>query len=259
MQMITLLDVGACHGEFTERWLEDYPDGNVICVEPDPVNVETLGQKFNADPRVQILACAVSQFHGTQKFYRGTSCTNGSLLESSEAQRHILNKKGGLETFDVECLTFGDIIAKYSIDMETCIIKLDVEGLEHVLLCDLLDADLLPFRIYMEDGCRKVVHKPEWSARIRFHHLVEEKRVTDQIFLEQVIDDPCTEVKLIRKTSSAGSEYCIGYVPIKSYYSFKSLYILGLKSSVSVCTLAEPSICVMAGSLSRCLGFTLTI
>ena len=224
MKTMTLLDIGACRGEFTDRWLEEHPDGSVICVEPDPMNVDTLHQKFNPDSRVQIVPHAVNNHGGSQTFYQGTAHTNGSLLKEAEAQRWLLREKAELESFEIECLKISDIILKFNIDMESCVLKLDIEGLEHLVLCDLLDHDLLPATIYMEDGCRKTIHKPEWAARVQFHDMIERIEIADRIYVEESDPAQLIDARMVRKFDNAGTECQIGYVPIKNHYSYKSLH-----------------------------------
>ena len=222
--MLTLLDVGACTGQFTDRWLAENPNGRVFCVEPDSANVDVLRQKFEPDSRVQILPVAVNWFGGSQTFYQGTSYTNGSLLDSSEGPRFSFYKKKKIESSEVECLKISDIISRYDIDMESCVLKLDIEGLEHTVLCDLLESYPVPVRIYMEDGCRKTVHQPEWAARIRFFNMVEKKDIWDRVFVEEVNPDPLKNVQMSRQVSHIETGDRIGYIPLKDYYSFKSLH-----------------------------------
>ena len=233
-----LLDLGACVGDFTEVWLHANPEGHVICVEPNPDNIAKLKEQYADDPRVRIAEYAVSFFPSSgQEFYFGTALTNGSLSPHGEAQRYIVSVKNEtLKTARVRCVTIQNIIDEYAIDISSCTIKIDVEGFEHRLLYDLLgkyfygghtvDAvdKKLPYKIYMDDGCRKIVSEVEWRDRIRFYHLVTKQKpeLEDRIFIETCVDE--NDPRILELTRQAeDSTKLLGYAPFKDHYAVKAL------------------------------------
>ena len=225
--MKTLIDLGACCGDFTDSWLEKYPNTQVLCIEPDPDNVEILYKKFQMDPRVEILPLATSCEPGEALFYKGTSGKNGSLSVESEAIHRRLSTGKDVENIQVPTKTIPQLFHENQLDPTTTILKIDVEGLEHRLLCQMLDENIIPHEIYMEDGCRKTTAVDEWLARLEFYKKAEDLEILDRLAFEinVSIDDEVGKLKLKmpRPCENKSESRVVGYVDVNEWYAYRNI------------------------------------
>lgn len=143
-----LIDCGACVGWYVDVWLEDNRDDEnlvVHCFEPLPANYDRLVLKFKDDERISVHQKALSGYSGTAKFflkeyddgYRDTSFdtspnAGSSLLpgKSNVSGKNISVDVGKLSTF----------LETLDADQRVSTLKIDVEGSEYDILCDLVDS-----------------------------------------------------------------------------------------------------------------------
>jgi FkbM family methyltransferase len=221
---MTLIDFGACIGEFTDVWLSSHPQSSVICVEPDPANLKVLHEKFSNNSSVTIVGCAVDIESGKRDFYEGTSRTNGSLCAESSGPTQYKQNHGDVAKVSVDCLTIDDIIRENSLDITNCSIKLDVEGLEHRLLNCLYESSQVPNTIYFDDGCRKTSNEDEWKARIKFYNDIRAGHIDPStIFVETACYTKGAAGFQLQRAAEFGDDAVTAYAPIETHYAFQTL------------------------------------
>ena len=227
--MKTLLDLGACVGDFTVSWLGENPNGNVICLEPEPDNLKVLEERFGGDPRVKIDASAVSLGADSVVFFKGTSSTNGSMSDMSE---HLLRAKlnegnKDLPYINVSAKKVSQILQEYQIDAATCDLKIDVEGFEHRILCQMLEEGIVPNYIFMEDGCRKIYDAEEHIARLEFYKKIKNRKIGSRVSFETNVDvnnkRAVDELILKRNCESNPDTRIVGYTHIEHWQSSRKI------------------------------------
>tara|TARA_B100001123_G_scaffold451191_2_gene628261 strand:- start:2651 stop:3826 length:1176 start_codon:yes stop_codon:yes gene_type:complete len=216
--MKTLFDLGACVGDFTTSWLEKNPDGNVVCVEPDPENLRILKEKFGMHANVKIIHACISTESGTSTFYRGTSTTNGSMDLETEALRRL----DAPEEISVRTLSVPELFHECGVSHSNSVVKIDIEGFEHRVLCQMLDQDIIPLDVYMEDGCRKTTTLEEWKARLDFYKKVEKLNILDR-FAFETSAEAGTRHLLMPRDSRDNPGRIIGYVGVNGWYAYKKI------------------------------------
>lgn len=152
---LTIIDIGACIGEFIDWCIEQHGDriAQIIAFEPHPTNHNHLVGKYAKDKRIHVVKSAVSNFDGRANFYfalRGkashyvgnsSSSLYGHKYDVSREHESVLVTK--LSSF-IDHIAFLDKID---------ILKIDAEGSEFDIFTDILDNKLLDRvgRIYFED------------------------------------------------------------------------------------------------------------
>lgn len=227
--MKTLLDLGACVGDFTASWLGENPGGNVICVEPEPDNILALKERFKDNPRIKIDESAVSLGDESVIFFKGTSCTNGSMSDMSEHLLRIKLDEGNkdLPYINVSAKKISQILQEYQVDAATCDLKIDVEGFEHRILCQMLDEGIVPNYIFMEDGCRKIYDVEEHIARLEFYKKIKGRKIGSRVSFETNVDAnnkrAVDELILKRNCESNPDTRVVGYTHIEHWQSSRKI------------------------------------
>lgn len=142
------VDGGANRGDWTGRLLaETNGRAHVICVEPDPRNVELIRSSFQGKANVTVHQAALSNSVGSASFLAGKEegCGSGHLVNSS-----------GPSSFDVLTVTLDELSRQHK-DVGFDLVKLDVEGAE---ISALLGAERL-FRSSMI-GATQIEYNSTW-------------------------------------------------------------------------------------------------
>ena len=203
--MNILIDAGACKGDFTDSWLRKNSKGKVVCVEPDPKNAQSLRERF-AGKNVTVIEKAVWIEQGVQNFWPGTTSENGSITIRNETQIGLLEEE--TQSLSVECVKITDLVSQYASDENSFLtLKIDIEGVEFRCLWELVQSDVFPDVLYLEDGCRKCLDINEWLARINFFKAVVHKNLASSIFVEG--------------NTKGRDEYIETYEPLGSHAPFK--------------------------------------
>lgn len=118
-----LIDAGANIGDYTGAFLERFPSGSALMIEPAAKNLEILRRRYGEDARVRILECAIGDEESTALLYATTPGDGaGSLV-----QRRVENMQNHSELVQVRKL--DNIIADTGVG-HVALLKLDIEGFE---------------------------------------------------------------------------------------------------------------------------------
>lgn len=121
-----IIDGGANAGFATIYFLTHAPNAHVICVEPDPRNVERLNHLMaahNMTNRVTVLQCAIGPKEGRVTFTTEATGRYGHVSESPSA--------AGENDLTVDMLSLNDVLKEALSDFDrVSLLKLDIEGLE---------------------------------------------------------------------------------------------------------------------------------
>jgi FkbM family methyltransferase len=131
-----IFDIGANEG-FVTQTLSKLA-GKIVAIEPDPLNIRILQNRFSSNSKVIIVGKAVSDKTGTETLYieqNGSALHTlnnrwKSLLESGE---HVL-KTSFDKSLLVETTTLSELIEKFG---SPSFIKIDTEGYERKALSGL--------------------------------------------------------------------------------------------------------------------------
>jgi FkbM family methyltransferase len=147
VQKFGLVVIGAHIGVHISLDIKEYKDQQILLVEPVPHNLRLLKKNIPNYPSIKLEPVTIGQENKIRKFYfiKEESVTSlgkhwASGIGSFEKQ-HILNHKtkrfnvtdNDIETIDIQCLTFSELMEKYSIS-EIDKLQIDVEGAEYEIL-----------------------------------------------------------------------------------------------------------------------------
>ncbi len=125
------LDVGAYHGEFTERSFQAGIFSTAWLFEPNPENINILKQTSFKNP-VKIINVAVSNMVGHGHLYYNQDLATGSLLPYFESENKKCDNK--IIATKVHQITLDYFYKKFSNKQRISLIKIDTQGMDlHVL------------------------------------------------------------------------------------------------------------------------------
>jgi FkbM family methyltransferase len=132
---ITLIDVGAASGEFTDAIAGHCGIARALLVEPQPERVRELEARF-ADPRIAVRQCAVSDRPGQMPFEILESSYSSSLLPAlpdagGAGQRLDLSVR---ERVMIEVETLDALADDFDQAGEIDLLKIDTQGAELLVL-----------------------------------------------------------------------------------------------------------------------------
>src|SRR5262249_10759649 len=130
---LTILDVGAHHGDTTEQYLENFAQSRVIAIEPDRDNfAKAAARVARFGSRVELVRAGVSDSIGTADFYRNTADMTHSLLKLGD-MRYYDEPFAVLGSEKIDILTVDSLCAKRKLDVVD-ILKMDIQGGELMAL-----------------------------------------------------------------------------------------------------------------------------
>ena len=147
MQKFGLVVIGAHIGVHILPDINEYKNEQILLVEPVPHNLRILKKNIPNYQTIKIEPVTIGQENKIRKFYfikeESVTCLGkhwASGIGSFDKQ-HILNHKtkrfnvtgDDIETIDIQCLTFSELLEKYSIS-EIDKLQIDVEGAEYEIL-----------------------------------------------------------------------------------------------------------------------------
>jgi|TARA_B110000967_G_scaffold198999_1_gene232819 FkbM family methyltransferase len=142
-----LVVIGAHIGVHILSDLDEYKSQNVLLVEPVPHNLRLLRKNVQNYKSITIEPATVGLESSMRKFYFVKEDSVSKLGKhwasgiGSFDKQHIINHKTkrfnireeDIETVDIKCLTFNEIVEKYSIS-HIDKLQIDVEGAEFEIL-----------------------------------------------------------------------------------------------------------------------------
>ena len=147
MSNFGLVVIGAHIGVHILSDLDEYKSQNVLLVEPVPHNLRLLRKNVQNYKSITIEPATVGLESSMRKFYFVKEDSVSKLGKhwasgiGSFDKQHIINHKTkrfnireeDIETVDIQCLTFNEIVEKYSIS-HIDKLQIDVEGAEFEIL-----------------------------------------------------------------------------------------------------------------------------
>ena len=147
MKNFGLVVIGAHSGTWLSLLLEEYKFKNILLVEPVPYNIDLLKKNTSKHNNIKIETSAISNKNEQKNFYfvrpeavnkLGKHWASGI---GSFNKLHILGhknkrfdiKESDIDVVNIQCLTFFDLISKYSI-FSIDMLQIDVEGAEFEIL-----------------------------------------------------------------------------------------------------------------------------
>lgn len=114
-----VLDLGGNIGMFAVWCREQWPEAQVVSVEPDPENLRLLHQTASSGGGIEVVAACAGRSDGTVRFVAG------KFTES-----HVADPDSIEETIEVPCV---DI---FPLAQSADLVKVDIEGSEWEILAD---------------------------------------------------------------------------------------------------------------------------
>jgi len=124
-----VFDIGANVGDKTAS-LVKHVDAAVVCVEPQPLCVSVLQERFSNNPLIKIVQSGVDSVSG----FKDLSICDTQNAISTFSDRWKTGRFQGLEwnqTMSIKMTTLDDLVREYGVP-RYC--KIDVEGYEHEVL-----------------------------------------------------------------------------------------------------------------------------
>ncbi|MBK8092733.1 MAG: FkbM family methyltransferase [Verrucomicrobiaceae bacterium] len=89
----TFLDIGAYHGEFTDRVLRHYPVERVHLFEPFPDSISLLKTRYQNEPRCTVHPFALSDTSGSTALHVLNHADSSSLLDPAADAGAVLHRE----------------------------------------------------------------------------------------------------------------------------------------------------------------------
>lgn len=126
----TFLDIGAYHGEFTDRVLRHYPVEKVFLFEPFPGSVAHLKDRYRSEPRCRVFPFALSDESGSSSLRVLNNADSSSLLDPEAAAEELLSKPfHAVEQAVIESRRLDEVPEMAELE-RIDIAKIDVQGAE---------------------------------------------------------------------------------------------------------------------------------
>ncbi len=130
---VTLIDIGAHNGDFTECMAQYCGIKKAILVEPLTQKIELLRERFNA-PEYQIINNAISDVRGTSRFEVNKAAETSSLLKIKRDMPELKEVDAQLvSTTECQTITLDDLFDMADLSLVD-LLKLDVQGAEHLVI-----------------------------------------------------------------------------------------------------------------------------
>lgn len=165
-ECMSIFDIGAFHGEVTETYAQLFPRAKIYAFEPFPASFEELKKRFQGNPHVEPVNCAVSSRSGTSTFHVNQDPTTNSLLATGEG--FVAGVAVTERQISVPTTTLDEFCAQRGIGAPD-ILKFDIQGNELEALrgaVNLLRGDG-PLLVYTE-----VLFEPLYQNCAQFSDLV---------------------------------------------------------------------------------------
>ena len=126
----TVLDIGAYHGEFTDRMLRHHKVDKVFLFEPFADSVAFLKKRYEAEPRCKVMPYALSDQSGATALQVLNHADSSSLLPPASGAGEMLHRPfHSVGTASIETRRFDELPAMQAVERFD-IAKIDVQGAE---------------------------------------------------------------------------------------------------------------------------------
>jgi len=127
----TVLDVGACFGEYSLRFARRWPEARVIAFEPNPETFEQLQTAVKGDPQVQTVPLGAFSKSGTRSFFLNSWAGACSLLDRPQRGPAYHSPRAvHVDQTEVPVVRLDEWAAEQGLDGEIDLLKLDIQGAE---------------------------------------------------------------------------------------------------------------------------------
>jgi FkbM family methyltransferase len=129
-----VIDGGANRGAFTDAFLRLHQPERLILVEAIPELGEKLRMQYASDPRVVVVAAALSDRNGEARFEINRSEASSSLLPIDPRNSKWFSRDLAVaKTITVPTLTLPELITQHGLE-RVDLLKLDLQGAERLAL-----------------------------------------------------------------------------------------------------------------------------
>jgi FkbM family methyltransferase len=129
-----VIDAGANRGAFTDAFLLLHRPERVILVEAIPEFAENLRARYAGDPRISIVAAALSDRNGEAQFEINRSEASSSLLPIDPRNSEWFARDLSVaRTIQVPIMTLSELMTREGLQAVD-LLKLDLQGAERLVL-----------------------------------------------------------------------------------------------------------------------------
>lgn len=129
-----VIDAGANRGAFTDAFLQLHRPERIALVEAIPELAFKLGEKYSSDPRVSVVAAALSDRDGEAPFEINRSEASSSLLSiDSRNSKWFGRDLSVASSITVPTLTLPELMLRERME-SVDLLKLDLQGAERLVL-----------------------------------------------------------------------------------------------------------------------------
>lgn len=130
-----VVDVGACHGDFSQAATAMFPEAEVLLVEPSPqLHSELMRRCAERPGRWKLAKCALGRRRGTASLYVDPDREDiASLAGFNEEYLRVNRTANATEQLECEVRTLDDLCEENAI-RAIDLLKIDVEGFEFEVL-----------------------------------------------------------------------------------------------------------------------------
>lgn len=134
-ESVTLIDVGANDGVWTQKFLSIYPKASIIAIEPIPSNFARLSALHAQDARVLPLNVAAGDREGELELFVAEHDSGGVGASAHRYEGAVTDYSAKTTSHKVEMLTLDQILEQHADRIKgRIILKIDVQGHEAQVL-----------------------------------------------------------------------------------------------------------------------------
>lgn len=129
----TIIDVGACDGDFIRKFKPIFSESEIFSFEPNPEAFRKLSDYFFHDKKIKTFNIALSNIKSEIDFYVSENAGSSSMLEMGETHKINLPYSATNKKIRVKCDLLDNIFSSVEL-IPPVMLKLDVQGAEKLVL-----------------------------------------------------------------------------------------------------------------------------
>jgi FkbM family methyltransferase len=129
----TVIDIGAHHGEFARKILAILPHASVVSFEPQEVAFAQLTRNMAGIPNFHAYHCALGDEEGRMIFHVNEFSPSSSLLSMTSLHKTAFPFTAGETSASVDVRRLDDVVGTLDLD-DQILIKIDVQGYEEKVI-----------------------------------------------------------------------------------------------------------------------------